>query len=412
MTDVRQQTMQRSAPLEIFLVFFKLGLISFGGPIAHLGYFRDEFVARRRWIGESGYADLVALCQFLPGPASSQVGFSLGVLRGNGLVGGAAAWLGFTLPSAVIMLGFGLGTGLVAGTGASIIIHALKLVAAAVVAQAVWGMARTLTPDLKRAAIAAAALALSLAVGGPYAQVGTIVLGAAAGVLLCQGVERDHRHATHFPVSRRSGVIAIGAAIAAFVVLPLIVFVTRSSWLAEMDAFYRSGALVFGGGHVVLPLLRSAVVEPGWISDDAFLAGYGMAQALPGPLFTFAAYLGAAIANSGSGPGYGLVVGVSALIALFLPGLLFVYGALPFAGVLRANRFADAAMQGANAAVVGILAAALYNPVLTSSVLTPTDALLAVFGFVLLVFLRVPSWIVVALLPCCVLALSDFGGVF
>jgi chromate transporter len=303
------------------------------------------------------------------------------------------------------MLALGLGADLVTGSTAATILHALKIVAAAVIAQAVWGMARTLTPDLTRAAIGGAALTFALLVGGPYAQVAAIALGAIAGALFCKGTGGASSAAALFPVSRRAGLLSIGLAVAIFVALPLAARLLDAGRLSEFDAFYRSGALVFGGGHVVLPLLRSAVVDPGWVSADTFLAGYGMAQALPGPLFTFAAYLGAAMA----GPGYGLVGGVTALIALFLPGVLLVYGALPFAGALRTNALAGTAMQGANAAVVGILAAALYDPVLLASVFTPADALMAVAGFVLLAFVRLPSWAVVLLVPCCVLALSALG---
>ncbi|KQZ13710.1 chromate transporter [Mesorhizobium sp. Root554] len=384
----------------IFLIFLRLGLISFGGPVAHLGYFRDEFVTRRRWVDDRHYADLVSLCQFLPGPASSQVGFSLGLLRGNGLIGGLAAWLGFTLPSAVLMLGFGLGAALLAGPTADAIVHGLKLVAAAIVAQALWGMTRSLVPDLPRALIALAALAISLAVGGFLGQIGPIVLGGLFGAYFCTAKAGMAPSSLPVPVSRQAGLAAVAAAMLLFVALPLAATLGGGAHIVgQFNAFYQSGALVFGGGHVVLPLLQASVVEPGWVSQESFLAGYGLAQALPGPLFTFAAYLGASMA-----PGFaGIVLGLMALIAIFLPGLLLVYGALPFVGALRANARTDAAMQGTNAAVVGVLAAAFYDPVLVGSLFSLFDACLALASFAVLVFARAPSWAVVLLVPAVML---------
>lgn len=389
----------------IFLIFLRLGLISFGGPIAHLGYFRDEFVTRRRWMDDRQYADLVALCQFLPGPASSQVGFSLGLLRGNGLIGGLAAWLGFTLPSAILMLGFGLGAALLAGPMADAIVHGLKLVAAAIVAQALWGMAYSLAPDLPRALIALAALAMSLAVGGFLGQIGPIVLGGLFGIYRCTAKAGVAPSTLPVPVSGRAGLAAIAAAMLLFLALPLAATLGGGAPIVgQFNAFYQSGALVFGGGHVVLPLLQASVVEPGWVSQESFLAGYGLAQALPGPLFTFAAYLGASMAPGSAG----IVLGLMALIAIFLPGLLLVYGALPFVGALRANARTGAAMQGTNAAVVGVLAAAFYDPVLVGSVFSLFDACLALAGFALLVFARAPSWAVVLLVPAVMMARAYF----
>jgi chromate transporter len=302
---------------EVFLAFLKLGLTSFGGPIAHLGYFRAEFVERRKWLSESSYADIVALCQFLPGPASSQVGFTLGILRGNGLIGGLAAWFAFTMPSALIMFAFALGATVLTGPFAEGVLHGLKLVAVAVVAQAIWGMANSLTPDRARAAIALAAVAIVVFVGGSFGQIGAIALGAAAGLWLCRGDEPAPTGHLGFSVSHRVGVIALVLFAVLFVVTPLVTARTGSQGLALFDAFYRSGALVFGGGHVVLPLLQAEVVTPGWVSNADFLAGYGMAQAVPGPLFTFAAYLGAV---TGPAPN-GLAGAVIALVALSLPGL-------------------------------------------------------------------------------------------
>ena len=380
---------------EVFGAFLRLGLSSFGGPVAHIGYFREALVVRRRWIDEESFGDLVALCQFLPGPASSQLGFALGLLRGGGIWGGLAAWLGFTLPSALLMAGCALGLASVHGAAAIGALHGLKLVAVAVVAQALWGMARTLTPDRARAAIALAAVMALVFIGGPLVQVGAIVLGGAAGLALCRGGDTTGPGRLRFRISRKLG----GALLAGFAVLlvggPLLA-AAGGAPAAEgdvrlFDAFYRSGALVFGGGHVVLPLLQSAVVAPGWVSQHSFLAGYGLAQAMPGPLFTLAAWLGA---TSSVGPGGWVGAGI-ALVAIFLPGLLLVSGMLPFWDALRARPAAQAAMRGANAAVVGILAAAFYDPIWRGTVLAPADFAFALAGFVALVAWRAPPWLVV-----------------
>jgi chromate transporter len=372
---------------EVFLVFLRLGLTSFGGPIAHLGYFRQELVIRRQWLAEASYGDLVALCQFLPGPASSQVGFSLGVLRGGGLLGGLAAWLGFTMPSALLLLGFAYWASAFSGPVALGVLHGLKLVAVAVVAQAVWGMARTLTPDRTRAGLALAAVFIVLISGGAVGQVAAIALGAVAGLRLCRGETTAETGSLRFPISRQAGFVALGL----FAVLLILPPLVAGNKLALFSAFYRAGALVFGGGHVVLPLLQAAVVVPGWVSGGAFMAGYGAAQAVPGPLFTFAAYLGAIAGHSPAGAAV-------ALVAIFLPGILLVYGTLPFWDTLRTRPAAQAAMRGANAAVVGILAAALYNPVWVSAVFSPADFALALAGFLLLVVWKSPPWVVVLLL--------------
>lgn len=390
--------MSRDAPEgragEVFAAFLKLGLTSFGGPIAHLGYFRDEFVERRKWLDEAAYADLVALCQFLPGPASSQVGFSLGVLRSNGLLGGLAAWFAFTMPSALILFAFAMGAAAFRGPVAEGFLHGLKLVAVAVVAQAIWGMAQTLTPDRARAAIALAAIAIVVFFVGSFGQLAAIALGACAGLWLCRGEVAPVSGHLEFPVSRRGGVIALVLFAALLFIPPAVAIVTSSQGVALFDAFYRSGAFVFGGGHVVLPLLQAQVVAPGWVTNETFLAGYGLAQAVPGPLFTFAAYLGAVM---GPVPN-GLAGAAIALFALLLPGMLLVYGMLPFWDAMRTRPIAQAAMRGANAAVVGILGAALYSPVWTSAVLTPRDFALALAGFLLLTVWKLPPWIVVVLL--------------
>jgi len=382
------------SPGEVFAAFLKLGLTSFGGPIAHLGYFRNEFVERRKWLDEPAYADLVALCQFLPGPASSQVGFCLGILRGNGLLGGLAAWFAFTMPSALILFAFAMSAAAFTGPVAEGFLHGLKLVAVAVVAQAIWGMTRTLTPDRARAGIALGAIAIVVFFTGSFGQIAAIALGACAGLWLCRSEAAPHSGDLNFPVTRRGGIVALALFAALLLIPAAVAAATSSQAIALFDAFYRSGALVFGGGHVVLPLLQAQVVTPGWVSNEAFLAGYGLAQAVPGPLFTFAAYLGAVM---GPAPN-GLAGAAIALVALLLPGMLLVYGMLPFWDAVRTRPTAQAAMRGTNAAVVGILGAALYNPVWTSAVLTPRDFALALTGFLLLTVWKLPPWIVVVLL--------------
>ncbi|MFU0506005.1 chromate efflux transporter [Pseudaminobacter sp. NGMCC 1.201702] len=377
-------------PAEVFAAFLKLGLTSFGGPIAHLGYFRQEFVVRRRWIDEAGYADLVALCQFLPGPASSQVGFALGLLRG-GPLGALAAWTAFTLPSAILLLLFASGATALSGPVGDNLLHGLKLVAVCVVAQAVWGMARTLAPDVQRASIAAIAALTAIFVAGSTGQLSAIVLGGLAGFYLCRQDAAQTIGKLAFPVSKRVGGAALLTFFLLLVLLPLAASSGLSQGLSLFDAFYRAGALVFGGGHVVLPLLEAEVVQPGWVGTDAFLAGYGAAQAVPGPLFTFAAYLGAVMGPEPNG----MAGAAICLLAIFLPGFLLVIGALPFWDAFRRRPAAQAIMRGTNAAVVGILAAALYDPVWTSTVDGPGDIGLALLGFALLVLLKTPPWVVV-----------------
>ncbi len=376
----------------MFRAFLKLGLTSFGGPIAHLGYFRDELVVRRRWIDEAGYADLLALCQFLPGPASSQAGFALGLLRG-GPLGALAAFTAFTLPSALILVLFAAGASLFDGQVGHGILHGLKLVAVAVVAQAVWGMARSLCPDRSRAGIAVAAVLTVTFAAGALGQVAAILLGGLAGLALCRHQDAAPARNLAFPISRPVGAAALAMFFLLLALLPLAAASLPFHGLALFDAFYRSGALVFGGGHVVLPLLEAEVVAPGWIGADGFLAGYGAAQAVPGPLFTFAAYLGAAMEPAPNG----IAGAFLCLVAIFLPGFLLLVGALPFWDALRTRPMARAAMRGANAAVVGLLGAALYDPVWTSAVHVPEDFALAVLGFVLLTVGKAPPWLVVGL---------------
>jgi chromate transporter len=390
--------------LDVLLVFLKLGLSCFGGPIAHIGYFRDEFVTRRRWLDEQAYADLVALCQFLPGPASSQVGFSIGLMRA-GYTGALAAWTGFTLPSAIVLLLFAYGVGSVSGPIGIGLLHGLKLVAVAIVAQAVWGMARSLCPDRTRASIAVVAALIILFSAASLAQIAAILLGAVAGVLLCRDAPAAAGGTVAMPVSRGMGIAAL-IAFAALLAAVLVLGGRLSSQGFDLfAAFYRSGALVFGGGHVVLPLLREAFVGPGWISDDAFLAGYGAAQAVPGPLFTFSAYLGAMVSPAP----HGLAGAAIGLFGIFLPGLLILIGALPFWDAFRSRPGAQAAMRGVNAAVVGLLGAALYNPVWTSSVKTSGDFALALVCFVLLVAWRAPPLVVVLVSACGGIALALIG---
>ena len=378
----------RERASEVFWAFLALGLTSFGGPVAHLGYFRTAFVERRQWLSEQAYADLVALCQFLPGPASSQVGFALGLMRA-GPWGAAMAWLAFTLPSAIVLVLFALGAAVLDGPVASGIIHGLKVVAVAIVAHAVWGMARNLCPDKTRTGIALAAVFAVVLVSGPLGQVAAIVLGGVAGLLLCrQSAAASSSESLHFPVTRQAGTLALLIFAGLLVLLPLLA--ASAGWLNVVDAFYRSGALVFGGGHVVLPLLEAEVVQSGWVTADEFLAGYGAAQAVPGPLFTFAAYLGALL------PGIPSVIGaLLALLAIFVPGFLLLVGVLPFWNQFRQWSSAQALMRGANAAVVGILGAALYQPVWTSAILGPYEFVLALTGFLLLTVWKLPAWLVV-----------------
>ena len=386
------------SPFEVFRAFLKLGVTCFGGPIAHIGYFREVFVVRRRWLDEQAYADLVGLCQFLPGPASSQVGFSIGLMRA-GYRGGLAAWTGFTLPSAIVLVLFAYGAGALSGPTGVGMLHGLKLVAVAIVAQAVWGMARTLCPDRERASIAVVAALTILFSTTFLAQIGAILLGGIAGLWLCRAAPPTSTGHFRVPVSRTVGLVALTVFFLLLAGLPVLRGLGISQGVALFDAFYRSGALVFGGGHVVLPLLRDAFVTPGWVSDDTFLAGYGAAQAIPGPLFTFAAYLGAVVR---AWP-HGVAGAALGLVGIFLPGMLILIGTLPFWETFRKRAGAQAMMRGVNAAVVGLLGAALYNPVWTSSVRTPGDFGIALICFVLLTAWRAP--------PLVVVIISALGGI-
>ncbi len=377
---------------EIFLIFLRLGLTSFGGPIAHLGYFRTEFVERRRWMDDGSYADVVALCQFLPGPASSQVGMAIGLTRA-GLPGALAAWLGFTLPSAILMVLFAYGVGANAGFADAGWLHGLKVAAVAVVALAVLGMARSLAPDRERATLAVITACLALAMPNAMGQLAAIGLGALIGAWRFRTVEAEPSTAFPGSFSRKGGIIALVLFAVLLIGLPLLALATTNHAIDLFDAFYRSGALVFGGGHVVLPLLQAETVPPGWISDPAFLAGYGAAQAVPGPLFTFAAYLGAAMTPSPNG----WIGAALCLVAIFLPSALLVAGAMPFWNQLRALPLARAMLRGVNAAVVGLLLAAFYDPVWTAGITSAADFGLASAAFLLLMLWRTPPWLVVIL---------------
>lgn len=388
--------MSFSAPrlFEVGRTFLKLGCISFGGPVAHIGYLREEFVAKRRWLDDAAYGDLVALCQFLPGPASSQVVFALGTQRA-GWLGGLLASLCFTLPSAALMILFGYGVAALGDLQHAGWLHGLKLAAVAVVAQAVWGMGRNLCPDRTRLTIAVASAALLLLVSNALVQIGVIFIGAILG--WCFYRKEIPRSPNAGRADWKHHLIA-GTILAVFflllIFLPALVSITGNKNLAVFDSFYRAGSLVFGGGHVVLPLLRAEVVPNGWVSDDAFLAGYGAAQAVPGPLFTFAAYLGTVIQP---GP-QAWLEGLWCLLAIFLPAWLLIAGALPFWHQLRARTWAQAALRGANAAVVGILLAALYNPVWLTGVGNIRDVAAAVLAFALLQWWKLPPWLVVLLM--------------
>ena len=379
------------SPWAVFLVFLRLGLTSFGGPVAHLGYFREELVVRRRWLSERNYADLVALCQFLPGPASSLVGMALGLARA-GYPGALAAWLGFTLPSAVALILFALGLAHWGDAVPAGLLHGLKVVAVAVVAQAVWGMARSLCPDAPRISLMAVAACAVLWWSSAWAQVLVLALAALVGLWTLAPGQGAAHEPLPIPVGRRAGMAWLALFVALLLGLPWAVAVFPHATLAVADAFYRAGSLVFGGGHVVLPLLQAELVPTGWVDQDTFLAGYGAAQAVPGPLFTFAAFLGASLQMGPQGVWGALVC----LLAIFAPSFLLVVGALPFWEGLRAHPRMQAALAGVNAAVVGLLVAALYQPVWTSAIHTPQDFALALLAGVALMAWKLPPWLVVA----------------
>ena len=378
--------------LDVLWVFLQLGLRSFGGPIAHLGYFRAELVERRKWLDEAAYTDIIALCQFLPGPASSQVGIIIGMVRA-GLPGGFAAWLGFTIPSALALIAFAYGVGSLGDISHVAWLHGLKIVAVAVVAQAVWRMAQSLCPDRERVTLAVAATLLTLAIPSATGQIGAIVAGSIIGWRFLPGMNNSKAAPLAIPVGRSTAIASITLFASLLFGLPLLASATSDHTIGLISSFYRSGSLVFGGGHVVLPLLQQAVVPRGWIGNDAFLAGYGAAQAVPGPLFTFAAYLGAAMKSAPNG----WIGGLICLAAIYLPSFLLLLGVLPFWDALRHRTAVQSAFKGVNATVVGILLGAIYTPVWTSAIFSPADFGLGILAFLLLVFWQTPPWLVVIL---------------
>jgi chromate transporter len=391
-TEGTEPLRRKSAALEVFASFLRLGLTSFGGPVAHLGYYNEEFVRRRKWLDDAAFGQIVALCQFLPGPASSQVAIIIGMTRA-GALGGLLAWLAFTLPSAIILTAFALGVEDLPGVSGSPWVHGLLVAAVAVVALAVLNMFRSLCPDLPRGmlAFAAAAAILLLPVNG-FVQLAVIAAGAILGALFARP---SQSHTSPLPIAGNKTVAAIFGI--AFLVLligfPLAKHFDRGSALDVFGSFFESGALVFGGGHVVLPLLEAQVVPPGWVSQSTFLAGYGAAQAVPGPLFTFAAYLGASM----HGPVGGVAGAAFTLFAIYLPSFLLIGAILPYWNDLIRNKSVVAALQGVNAAVVGLLMAALYQPVWVNGVRGASDAALALFAFLLLSVFKAPPWMVVVL---------------
>jgi chromate transporter len=382
----------RGSPIQVLAIFARLGFTSFGGPVAHLGYFREEFVERRKWVDEQTYADIVALCQFLPGPASSQVGIAIGLTRA-GIRGAFGAWIGFTLPSAIALILFAFGVAHWGDVAASGWLDGLKIVAVAVVAQALWGMATNLCPDRERATIAIGAAMLVLAWPVVGVQVGVIILGGLIGWMFLARSELGQLTPLNVPIGRNFAIACFAVFLLLLGGLPVARALADTYPLDLFDSFYRTGSLVFGGGHVVLPLIQSEVVPTGWVGSDDFVAGYGAAQAIPGPLFTFAAYLGAISTQSPAG----WIGGTIALVAIFLPSFLLVFGALPFWDLLRTRVGFQTALKGINAAVVGLLLAALYDPVFTSAIMRPLDFALALVAFAMLAFWKLPPWLVVIL---------------
>jgi chromate transporter len=391
-TDEGLRNQSQGSLLEVLWVSTRLGLTSFGGPIAHLGYFHEEYVKRRKWIDEQSYADLVALCQFLPGPASSQVSIAIGIARA-GLPGGFAAWLGFTLPSALALIAFAFGIGALANAADAGWLHGLKVVAVAVVAQAVWGMARSLCPDRERATLAILASIVTLSWPTAVGQLSSIAIAGVVGSIIFPGTTSSSSSHMRFPVKKGTGIAAWIIFFTLLIGLPLLRQIAPSHALEVFDSFFRVGSLVFGGGHVVLPLLQAEVVGPGWVTNEQFVAGYGAAQAVPGPLFTFAAYLGAVMGTEPNGWTGAFLT----LVAIFLPSFLLVGGALPFWDLLRSVPVFQSALKSINAAVVGLLLTALYKPVWTSAIYSPADFGLGLVAFGLLMFWKCPPWLVVVL---------------
>lgn len=390
MDSATQTHVQKSSVIETFLIFLRLGLTSFGGPVAHLGYFRDEFVVRRKWLEDKAYADIVALCQFMPGPASSQVGLAIGLSRA-GYGGALAAWLGFTMPSAIVLVLFAYGIDLFGDGADTGWLTGLKIVAVVVVAQALWAMYQSLCPDRVRGSLAIVAAAVALMFSGVLGQLSAIALGAVVGLAVLRGTDEAGGTAFHVPVSTFAAIVSLSLFFVCLFGLPYLALYTDSLAIKYFDSFYRSGSLVFGGGHVVLPLLEAETVRQGMVDADKFIAGYGATQAVPGPLFTFAAFLGSVMKSAPNG----VVGAMICLVAVFLPSVFLVIGLLPFWNRLRGNGIVRAALNGVNAAVVGLLLAALYDPVFTSSIKDTRDLTVALIIFVLLVLWKLPVWLVV-----------------
>ncbi|WP_372843906.1 chromate efflux transporter [Psychrobacter sp.] len=383
-------TIESRSAWAVFLIFLRLGLTSFGGPVAHLGYFRDEFVIRRKWLTENSYADLIALCQFLPGPASSQVGIAIGLSQA-GYTGALAAWTGFTLPSAIVLILFALGISSYGDIIPLGVLHGLKVAAVAVVAQAVWGMGKNLCTDVARVSIMALTACFVLLVPSALAQVSVIAIAAVIGLLWFKPEKVIVHDPLPITVKRSAAIFWLFLFFALLIGLPLLTALYPSQTLSMVDTFFRAGSLVFGGGHVVLPLLQAEIVPAGWMSNDTFLAGYGATQAVPGPLFTFAAFLGSSMNQAPNG----WLGGMIGLLAIFAPSFLLVMGVLPFWERLRQNLRTRAALSGVNAAVVGLLLAALYQPVWTSAIVEAKDFGLALLALVALIFWKLPAWLVV-----------------
>ncbi|HJE20502.1 MAG TPA: chromate efflux transporter [Aliicoccus persicus] len=382
-----EQTSNSGKLLEIFMTALKLGLTSFGGPVAHLGYFKDEYVDRKKWLDDKLYADIIALCQFLPGPASSQVGISIGMMRG-GILGGVLSWLGFTMPSVIVLVVFAM-LYLQMDISDQAFISSLKVVAVAVVLHAIMGMAKNLTPDKPRIIIAIIASGVMLLYPNVWVQILTILGGALIGFVLLQKRERTKIEIFNINIPKKVSYYSLAALGGLLVLMPLLANWINNIYITLFDVFFRVGAIVFGGGHVVLPMIEREIVPAGLISPDAFLAGYGMAQAVPGPLFTFASYLGAIIADV---PG-----AIVATIAVFLPSFLLIIAALPFLAQLRENHYFQSALMGVNATVVGILVAAFYDPVLTSGIVSGADFFLGLVLFMLLIIWKLPAWSIVVI---------------
>lgn len=389
-TAIEEKCIATDSAWKVFVLFLRLGFTSFGGPVAHLAYFREEFVTRRNWLSERSYVDIVALCQFLPGPASSQVGIALGMTR-SGFAGAVAAWAGFTLPSALMLVLFAMSLNIWAATIPSGALHGLKVVAVAVVAQAVWGMARSLGTDAARVTIGALSACVVLLLPSTLGQLGVLVVSAMVGTILFKQDQQPTHEPMPIAISRRAGAALLGIFFALLAGLPLLLRFWPNQWLALMNAFFRAGSLVFGGGHVMLPLLQAAVVPTQWVSSQTFLAGYGMTQAVPGPLTTFAAFLGASMNQ----PPSGWLGALICLVSIFTPSFLLIFGALPFWEQLRRSARTQAALAGVNASVVGLLLAALYTPVWTSAVLKPIDFGMVVLALVALMSWKLSPWLVV-----------------